>query len=267
MRGKVAATFVDTGEQSLKNIPSPLRVYRVEFEKNVRPLPRQSTSSSHNKPSIAVLPFQNLSGDSEQDYFCEGLVDDILTSLSKLAGLRVIARNSSFVYKGRSVDVRDAAKQLGVQYILEGAFARAPTAFESRAANRREGRHSPLGGTLRPGYRRHLRHSGRNHAYARDRNAGQLTEGEQARLRYTTTANVEAWTYWAQGLSHFRQSMSKEHARRPAVLGKSTLRLTQLCSAQWHAQFRALFGRPLWLVGRPRNGSCQGAYISIGRSN
>ena len=121
VRGKVAATFVDTGEQSLKNIPSPLRVYRVEFDKERATSAARSTSSSHNKPSIAVLPFQNLSGDSEQDYFCDGLVDDILTSLSKLAGLRVIARNSSFVYKGRSVDVRDAAKQLGVQYILEGS--------------------------------------------------------------------------------------------------------------------------------------------------
>jgi TolB-like protein len=68
-----------------------------------------------------VLPFQNMSGDSEQDYFYDGLVDDILTTLSKLAGLRVIARNSSFVYKGRSVDVREAAKQLGVRYVLEGS--------------------------------------------------------------------------------------------------------------------------------------------------
>ena len=72
-------------------------------------------------PSIAVLPFQNMSGDAEQDYFCDGLVEDLITALSKLAGLRVIARNSSFVYKGRSVDVREAAQQLGVRYVLEGS--------------------------------------------------------------------------------------------------------------------------------------------------
>ena len=67
-----------------------------------------------------MLPFQNMSGDPEQEHFCDGLVEDIITTLSKLAGLRVIARNSSFVYKGRSVDMREAAKQLGVRYILEG---------------------------------------------------------------------------------------------------------------------------------------------------
>ena len=121
VRGKVAATFVDTGEQNLKNIPIPLRVYRVEFDKERASFVAQPALLTRDMPSIAALPFQNMSGDSEQDYFCDGLVDDILTSLSKLAGLRVIARNSSFVYKGRSVDVRDAAKQLGVRYILEGS--------------------------------------------------------------------------------------------------------------------------------------------------
>ena len=104
VQGKVAAIFVDAGEQSLKNIARPVRVYRVEFDKERATSAAQPPLSSRDKPSIAVLPFQNLSGDSEQDYFCDGLVDDILTSLSKLAGLRVIARNSSFSYKGRSVD-------------------------------------------------------------------------------------------------------------------------------------------------------------------
>ena len=81
-------------------------------------------ASLQDKPSIAVLPFQNMSGDAEQEYFCDGLVEDIITTLSKLDGLRVIARNSSFVYKGRSVDVREAARQLGVRYVLEGSVRR-----------------------------------------------------------------------------------------------------------------------------------------------
>jgi adenylate cyclase len=93
VRGKVAAIFVDAGEQSLKNIAHPVRVYCVDFGKERATGPVPTTSSSRDKPSIAVLPFQNLSGDSEQEYFCDGLVDDILTSLSKLAGLRVIARH------------------------------------------------------------------------------------------------------------------------------------------------------------------------------
>jgi adenylate cyclase len=128
VQGKVSAKFVDGGEQSLKNIAHPVRVYRVELggEGTALPAvtasrPAVTASSVPDKPSIAVLPFQNMSGDPEQDYFCDGLVEDIITTLSKLAGLRVIARNSSFVYKGPSVDVREAAKQLGVRYVLEGS--------------------------------------------------------------------------------------------------------------------------------------------------
>ena len=79
-----------------------------------------------------MLPFQNMSGDAEQEYFCDGLVEDIITTLSKLDGLRIIARNSSFVYKGRSVDVREAAQQLGVRYVLEGSVRRSGVRIRSR---------------------------------------------------------------------------------------------------------------------------------------
>ena len=217
VQGKVAAIFVDAGEQSLKNIARPVRVYRVESDKERATSAAQPPLSSRDKPSIAVLPFQNLSGDSEQDYFCDGLVDDILTSLSKLAGLRVIARNSSFSYKGRSVDVRDAAKQLGVRYILEGSVRKGGNRIRISAQliDARDGTH-----LWAERYDRAI-----DDIFAIQDEITlvlatemqvKLTEGEQARLRYTTTTNVEAWTYWAQGLSHFRQSMSKEkmHAAR-----------------------------------------------------
>jgi adenylate cyclase len=118
VQGKVAANFVDSGEHSLKNIARPVRVYRVELGGESATQPAAPAPTLQDKPSIAVLPFQNMSGDPEQDYFCNGLVEDIITTLSKLAGLRVIARNSSLVYKGRSADVREAAKQLGVRYVL-----------------------------------------------------------------------------------------------------------------------------------------------------
>ena len=217
VQGKVAAIFVDAGEQSLKNIARPVRVYRVEFDKERATSAAQPPLSSRDKPSIAVLPFQNLSGDSEQDYFCDELVDDILTSLSKLAGLRAIARNSSFSYKGRSVDVRDAAKQLGVRYILEGSVRKGGNRLRISAQliDARDGTH-----LWAERYDRAI-----DDIFAIQDEITlvlatemqvKLTEGEQARLRYTTTTNVEAWTYWAQGLSHFRQSMSKEkmHAAR-----------------------------------------------------
>ena len=121
VQGKVTANFVDTGEQRLKNIPRPVRVYCLKLDGEGATEPAAAPLPSPEQPSIAVLPFQNMSGDLEQDHFCDGLVEDIITTLSKLAGLRVIARNSSFVYKGRSVDVREAAKQLGVRHILVGS--------------------------------------------------------------------------------------------------------------------------------------------------
>jgi TolB-like protein len=120
-RGKVAAAFDDMGEQSLKNIASAVRVYRVQgphaAPKKPPPLPA--------KPSIAVLPFTNMSTDTEQEHFADGLTEDLITDLSRNAGLFVIARNSTFAYKGKSVDVRRIARDLGVRYLLEGSARRA----------------------------------------------------------------------------------------------------------------------------------------------
>jgi adenylate cyclase len=123
VRGKVEAEFIDTGEQSLKNITRPIRVYRVvqELLAEARhpPLPLP------DKPSIAVLPFQNISGDAEQEYFVDGMVEEITTALSKVRWFFVIARNSSFTYKGRAVDVKQVGRELGVRYVLEGSVRKA----------------------------------------------------------------------------------------------------------------------------------------------
>lgn len=110
VQGKVPVAVVDLGELSLKNIERPVHAFRLDLGNAAKAPTGSPASRFSDKPSIAVLPFQNLSGDPEQDYFCDGLVEDIITTLSKLAGLRVIARNSSFVYKGRAVDIREAAR-------------------------------------------------------------------------------------------------------------------------------------------------------------
>jgi TolB-like protein/class 3 adenylate cyclase/Tfp pilus assembly protein PilF len=124
VREKVQSSFLDQGEIELKNIHHPVRVYRVankdpatgdqtkEFPSNALRLPA--------KPSIAVLPFQNMSGDPEQEYFADGIVDEITTCLSRIRWLFVIARNSSFIYKGKTVDVRQVGRELGVRYVVEG---------------------------------------------------------------------------------------------------------------------------------------------------
>ena len=136
---------------------------------------RQKPASSRRagQPSIAVLPFQNMSGDAEQDFFCDGMVEDIITALSKLARLRRHRPQFEFVYKGRSVDVREVATQLGVRYVLEGSVRKAAHASGSPRSYRRGGRHPLLGRALRSLHRRYFRNPGRDHARPRDRDAGQ----------------------------------------------------------------------------------------------
>ena len=212
LAGKVVATFEDAGEQTVKNVPRPIRVWHWQSDKD-------SSTSAHvdkertrpDKPSLAVLPFQNMSSDPEQDFFCDGLVEDIITTLSKLAGLRVIARNSSFVYKGQSVDIREAARQLGVQYVLEGSVRKSGNRVRVTAQliDAEDGTH-----LWAERYDRAI-----DDIFAIQDEITlvvatemqvKLTEGEQARLRYVTTSNVEAWTFWVQGLFHYRQAVTKE---------------------------------------------------------
>jgi adenylate cyclase len=126
VRGKVEAEFADIGEQSLKNIARPLRVYSVRTSSapDVRAAPAAGLPLP-DKPSIAVLPFANLSGDPEQEYFADGMVEEIITALSRIRWLFVIARNSSFTYKGQAVDVKQVGRELGVRYVLEGSVRKA----------------------------------------------------------------------------------------------------------------------------------------------
>ncbi len=121
--GRVDRVFDDRGEQQVKNIARPVRIYALSGSapsgSEPKPLPLP------DKPSIAVLPFTNMSGDPEQEYFADGVVEDIITALSRVKRFFVIARNSSFTYKGRAVDVRQVGRELGVRYVLEGSIRRA----------------------------------------------------------------------------------------------------------------------------------------------
>jgi adenylate cyclase len=124
--GRLDLTFDDLGEQNLKNIARAVRVYRVpittaEATPNTTPAKTVPTLTLPEKPSIAVLPFQNMSGDLEQEYFVDGMVEEIITALSRIRWLFVIARNSSFTYRGQAVDVKQVGRELGVRYVLEGS--------------------------------------------------------------------------------------------------------------------------------------------------
>src|SRR5476651_2597059 len=122
VEGKIDASFEDRGEQQVKNITRPVRIYAVRpagAAEAAMPLPLP------DKPSIAVLPFQNMSGDPDQEYFADGMVEDIITALSRFKSLFVIARNSSFAYKGKTVDIKQVGRELGVRYVLEGSVRKA----------------------------------------------------------------------------------------------------------------------------------------------
>jgi adenylate cyclase len=131
VRGKVGASFADQGEQQVKNIAYPVRAFRVTAAGQTAPAAAQAPAPAEpmlrppDKPSLAVLPFTNMSGDPEQEYFADGITEDIITDVSKTPGLFVIARNSSFAYKKQHVDVKEVGRKLGVRNVLEGSVRKA----------------------------------------------------------------------------------------------------------------------------------------------
>jgi adenylate cyclase len=225
-RGKVAAVFVDAGEQQLKNIARPVRVYRLDPAGSAPAPPAAPAPTAAGRPSIAVLPFTNMSGDPEQAFFADGLSEDLITTLSKLAGLSVAARHSSFVYKDRAVDVREAARELGVRYVLEGSVRKGGNRIRITAQliDATTGAH-----LWAERYDRAI-----DDIFAVQDEITlvlatelqvKLTEGEQARLHYTTTTNVAAWTNWVQGLFHYRAGVTRENYTRALLHWQKALAL------------------------------------------
>ena len=163
VRGRVEVEFVDLGEKTLKNIARPLRVFAARVGPSnvgrsaLAPLPATSPAAS-----IAVLPFANMSGDPEQEYFADGISEDIITALSKLSQLMVIARNSSFTFKGKNVDLREVGKTSRRPPPARGERAEVGLAHpDHRPAYRRDDRRPRVGGTLRSQPDRYFRRAGR----------------------------------------------------------------------------------------------------------
>ena len=132
VRDKLPIGFEDRGEQRVKNIARPVRIYRVLLDAGAKAVasssPEPATRAQppfRDRPSIAVLPFQNMSGDPEQEYFADGMVEEIITALSRIRWLFVIARNSTFAYKGQAIDIKQVGRELGVRYVLEGSVRKA----------------------------------------------------------------------------------------------------------------------------------------------
>ena len=205
--------YTDLGQQQVKEALVHVYIARARSSENLPPVTHEAPkptriSPLRDKPSVAVLPFTTMSNDPEQEFFADGLVEDIITTLSKLSGLGVIARNSTFVYKGKSVDTRQIAKELGVTYVLEGSVRKSGNRIRITAQliDAKSGAH-----VWAERYDRSI-----DDIFAVQDEITlivamemqvKLVEGEQARLRYSTTSNVEAWTHWAQGMAHLRRGV------------------------------------------------------------
>jgi adenylate cyclase len=194
---KLPLAYEFMGEQSVKNIKDPIRAYQVRLhpqEQTQEAAPEFQEFELPEKPSIAVLPFTNMSGDLEQEYFSDGITEDIITALSKITNLLVIARNSTFIYKGKSVDVRQVSRDQGVRYVLEGSVRKAGNRIRVTAQliDATTGHH-----VWAERYDRELNdifavqdEIMREIVVALD---VELNEGEQARIWSSGTTNVEAW--------------------------------------------------------------------------
>ncbi len=197
---RIDVRFQDGGEISVKNIDRPIRVWKWHPSATTPTAARSNAAKSEASvaaASIAVLPFTNMSGDPEQEYFSDGVSEDIITDLSKIAGLTVIARNSSFTYKGRSVDVRTIGRDLGVRSVLEGSIRRAGNRVRITAQliDAATGAH-----LWADRYDRDLTDIFEVQDEVVERIVGALavtlTQGEQQRLRRHGTSNVEAYECW-----------------------------------------------------------------------
>jgi adenylate cyclase len=195
VNGRVELACDDIGERQLKNIARPVHVYRIRLD-GALPV-AGSAPALPEKPSIAVLPFQNMSGDTEQEYFADGITEDLITDLSKISGLFVIARNSSFVYKGRSVKVQEIGRDLGVRFVLEGSVRKAGNRVRITAQLIDAG----SGGHLwAERFDRDLTDIFSTQDEVVETIVGALaitlTPGEEQRLRRRGTENVEAYETW-----------------------------------------------------------------------
>lgn len=203
IEGKMPLDYEYLGEQTVKNIRNPVRVYRI-YVKSEKIFVIEREPELPNKPSIAVLPFDNMSGDSTKEYFSDGLTEEIITGLSKIPDLFVIARNSTFTYKGRPVKVQQVSRELGVKYVLEGSV-------------RSAGERVRITAQLIDGTTGHHLWAERYDRQMKDIFAIQdditmqiivalqvkLTEGEQARLWAKETDNLEVYLGFLKASEHF----------------------------------------------------------------
>src|SRR5438552_48664 len=208
----------DLGERELKNIAKPVQVFRIAAPAQAVAAAQAPAPAVPQKPSIAVLPFTNMSGDAEQEYFSDGMTEDLITDLSKISALFVIARNSSFAYKGRSVKVQEIGRDLGVRFVLEGSIRKAGNRVRITAQLIDAG----SGGHLwAERFDRELTDIFATQDEVVEKIvaalAVNLTQGEAQRLRRRGTASVEAYETWLRARELLSRSMREAIAQAKAM--------------------------------------------------
>src|SRR6059058_3523881 len=202
--------FEDMGEQTLKNIERPIHVYRVCLDRAAAQAKGTPDGAQQlEKPSIAVLPFNNMSGDPEQEYFSDGITEDIITDLSNISGLFVVARNTAFTYKGKPVKVQQVAQELGVRFILEGSVRKASSRVRvtGQLINGKDGGHVWAGRFDRDLTDIFAIQDEITHAIVEQLKVKLLPQ-EKKSISQAPTDNVEAYTYYLRG-RQFMQRHSK----------------------------------------------------------
>ena len=252
VRGKLDCTFEDMGEQSVKNIARPIRAYRLRLGTAAESASAARPSLSlPDKPSIAVLPFQNMSGDPEQEYFADGMVEEIITALSRIRWLFVIARNSSFTYKGRAVDVKQVGREFGVRYVLEGSV-------------RKSGNRVRITGQL-------IDTSIGVHLWAERFDGGledifdlqdqvtasvvgaiapRLEQAEIERAQRKPTESLDAYDYYLRGMAGFNQWTQRGQQGRPVARLQSHRTRPEFCIGLCHGGARLQSAQDPWLGDR-----------------
>jgi len=237
VESKLGLEYEYMGEQTVKNISKPVRVYRVVMKSEEASFKKSRTLDLPDNPSIAVLPFDNMSGDPKQEYFSDGLSEEIITALSKVPKLFVIARNSTFTYKGKPVRVQQVAEELGVRYVLEGSLRKAGERVRVTAqlSDAITGQH-----LWAERYDRELKDifALQDEMTLKIMQAIQvkLTDGEQARVYGKGTDNLEAYLKWLQGKEYLTRARRQE-----IFLARQMLEETISLDPEW-AQAYVLLG-------------------------
>jgi adenylate cyclase len=241
VESKLGLEFEYLGEQAVKNIRKPVRVYRLRMEGVVPTVGMSRELPLPDKPSIAVLPFMNMSGDPEQEYFSDGMSEDIITALSQLPEMFVIARNSTFIYKGKSVNVHQVGRELGVKYVLEGSVRKAGkrVRITAQLIDATTGHH-----LWAERYDRDLEDifAIQDEITLKILKALQvkLTDGEQARLYDKGTENIDAYLKLWQSRSYF-----SHHNRGSNLLARQICEEIIALEPEWELP-HALLGWTHW---------------------